>query len=94
MPSTDLLLYFQRALALEEHWVVSGTHYEKTCNAWLKKMDAHKATVLELLGDVYGKEQAFKRYIDWRLFFLACAELFGYNKGQEWFVSHYRFQKQ
>jgi cyclopropane-fatty-acyl-phospholipid synthase len=94
MPSDDLLLHFQRDLALEDHWIVPGTHYERTCNEWLKKMDQHVAAVLQVLEKVYGsKEEAYRRYIDWRLFFLSCAELFGYNNGQEWVVSHYRFAK-
>ena len=94
MPSDDLLLYFQGALALEDKWIVPGTHYEKTCNAWLEKMDAHKSEVLPVLEKVYGTaEEAKKRFIDWRLFFLACAELFGYKGGSEWMVSHYRFLK-
>jgi len=93
MPSDDLLLYFQDDLAIERHWAVNGRHYEKTCNAWLAKMDENKGEVLKVLGGVYGEENAYKRYVDWRLFFLACAELFGYAGGEEWAVSHYLFQK-
>jgi cyclopropane-fatty-acyl-phospholipid synthase len=94
MPSDDLLLHFQGALALEDHWVLPGGHYEKTCNAWLEKMDAHKREVLPLLERVYGSaEEARRRFIDWRLFFIACAELFGHSGGNEWAVSHYLFSK-
>jgi len=93
MPSDDLLLYFQRDLQLAEHWIVAGQHYERTCNEWLKKMDANKTQVIALLEGVYGKGEGLGRYVDWRLFMISCAELFGYNKGTEWAVSHYTFQK-
>jgi len=93
MPSDDLLLHFQRDVTLEGHWLVNGRHYERTCNEWLKKMDAHKPEVVALLDGVYGAGKGFARYVDWRLFFLACAELFGFNGGNEWAVSHYTFRK-
>ena len=94
MPSDDLLLHFQGALALEDKWVVPGGHYEKTCNAWLEKMDARKGEVLKVLEATYGSAaEAQVRYIDWRLFFIACAELFGFSQGSEWAVSHYLFTK-
>ena len=65
----------------------------QTCEAWLAKMDSQKAETLAVLEGVYGKKERLRRYVNWRLFFLACAELFGYRDGNEWAVSHYRFVK-
>jgi cyclopropane-fatty-acyl-phospholipid synthase len=93
MPSDDLLLHFQEELALVNHWGVNGKHYERTCNEWLRKMDSKRDEALAVLAGVYGEENKHKRYVDWRLFFLACAELFGYKGGEEWAVSHYLFVK-
>jgi cyclopropane-fatty-acyl-phospholipid synthase len=93
MPSDDLLLYFQDHLKIEEHWCVSGMHYSKTSEAWLAKMDANKAEIMPLFRETYGADQAVKWWCYWRIFFMACAELWGYREGEEWIVSHYRFVK-
>lgn len=93
MPSDDLLLYFQDHLKIEDHWCVSGMHYSRTSEAWLANMDAHKAEILPLFAETYGKDQVTRWWVWWRLFFLACAELWGYKGGEEWIVSHYRFIK-
>ncbi len=93
MPSDDLLLYFQRDLSVEQHWRVSGTHYEKTARAWLANQDAHKEELLPIFAEVYGEDAARQWFGRWRLFFLACAELFGHARGEQWWVSHYRFAK-
>lgn len=92
MPSDHLLLYFQEQLKIEQHWRVSGTHYEKTSNAWLKNMDIHKSQIMEIMKRVYGNE-AVRWWSYWRIFFMACAELWGYKNGSEWMVSHYLFRK-
>ncbi len=93
MPSDDLLLYFNEYLSIEQHWHVSGMHYSKTSEAWLQNMDKHKAEIMPLFEETYGKDQALKWWVYWRIFYLACAELWGYNKGEEWIVSHYLFTK-
>jgi cyclopropane-fatty-acyl-phospholipid synthase len=93
MPSDDLLLYFQDDLAIEKHWRVSGTHYQRTSEAWLENMDAHEPTITPILERVYGKDQTAKWRAYWRVFFMSCAELWGFRGGNEWLVSHYRFAK-
>lgn len=93
MPSDHLLLYFQRDLLIEEHWRVNGVHYTKTLLAWLANMDAARDELMGVMRDVYGARDAQLWFVRWRIFMLACAELFGYRGGEEWFVSHYRFVK-
>ena len=93
MPSDDLLLYFNDHLTVEKHWHVSGSHYAKTSEAWLKNMDAHKAEIIPLFEQTYGKDQAIKWWAYWRIFYMACAELWNYKGGNEWIVSHYLFHK-
>ncbi|MEO6788293.1 MAG: cyclopropane-fatty-acyl-phospholipid synthase family protein [Chthoniobacteraceae bacterium] len=94
MPSDDLLLYFQDDLRIEQHWCASGTHYEKTAEAWLQNMDANHAEIWPLFEQAYGADKAKRWWTYWRIFFLACAELWGYRHGNEWHVSHYRFHRQ
>lgn len=91
MPSNDLLLYFQNDLKLEKQWLVDGRHYRNTSNAWLVKMDSKRDELIPLFESTYGVEESQKWWNYWRLFFLACAELWGYEKGSEWMVSHYLF---
>ena len=92
MPSDDLLLHFQDHFRIRERWRVSGVHYQKTSEAWLERLDRHRREVLALFAGVYGKGEALKWLVRWRVFFMACAELFGYAHGQEWIVSHYLFE--
>lgn len=93
MPSDDLLLYFNEDLKIESHYHWDGTHYQKTAECWLQNMDAHKTEIMPILSNTYGAENATKWWVYWRIFFMACAELWGYKKGTEWFVSHYVFKK-
>jgi cyclopropane-fatty-acyl-phospholipid synthase len=93
MPSDDLALHCQRDLQLVRRWRWDGRHYQKTSEAWLANMDAKRDAVWPVLEATYGKEQAGVWWMRWRLFFLSVAELFGYDDGQQWWVSHYLFEK-
>ncbi len=100
MPSDDLLLQFQDHLAVEEHWQVNGEHYARTCDGWLRNMDANRSDIDAILASTYaagaGTQQGreVRRWrARWRIFFMACAELFRFDGGREWFVAHYRFSK-
>lgn len=93
MPAADTFLHFQEHLRLEQQWRLAGTHYERTSNHWLENQDRHADEILRLFEDVYGKAEAKLWAQRWRMFWMACAELFGYAGGNEWLVAHYRFQK-
>jgi cyclopropane-fatty-acyl-phospholipid synthase len=93
MPSDDLPLRFQQRLSLlrRDRW--DGRHYAKTANAWLANMDSKKERVLPIMAQTYGEAAAGQWFQRWRIFFMACAELFGHADGQEWYVSHYLFSR-
>lgn len=93
MPSAGLLHHFNRDLRVAAQWAVSGVNYERTCNDWLANMDANRRLIMPLFEETYGRKQARKFWSYWRIFFMACAELFGHNNGNEWFVSHYLFER-
>eukprot|EP00636_Phaeomonas_parva_P015447 CAMPEP_0118876946 /NCGR_PEP_ID=MMETSP1163-20130328/17428_1 /TAXON_ID=124430 /ORGANISM="Phaeomonas parva, Strain CCMP2877" /LENGTH=355 /DNA_ID=CAMNT_0006812607 /DNA_START=48 /DNA_END=1115 /DNA_ORIENTATION=- len=93
MPSDELLMHFQDSLHMEDHWVMDGTHYYRTANDWLENLDRNRDKLWPVLTSTYGAGNEQKWYVNWRLFFLATAELFGYDNGKHWVVSHYRFVK-
>ncbi|MCE9597767.1 MAG: cyclopropane-fatty-acyl-phospholipid synthase family protein [Spirochaetia bacterium] len=92
MPSADLLLYFKEPMTIEKHWAVNGMHYAKTARAWLENADLNKDRVMDVLRAGYGSKAA-QWFEYWRIFFMACEELFAWNRGEEWLVNHYRFGK-
>jgi cyclopropane-fatty-acyl-phospholipid synthase len=93
MPAQNLLPSYQRDLQLDRQWCWDGRHYERTCNAWLKRQDDHQDEIRALFAEAYGSDQVELWLNRWRMFYMACAELFGFRDGREWFVGHYRFQK-
>nr|MEE4268150.1 cyclopropane-fatty-acyl-phospholipid synthase family protein [Candidatus Krumholzibacteria bacterium] len=93
MPSDDLLSRFDQDLKVAQSWQVPGEHYQKTCEAWLTRMDDQRNQVREILAGTYGADQVTRWWVRWRIFFMACAELFGYRGGREWFVGHYLLKR-
>ncbi|MER3547271.1 MAG: SAM-dependent methyltransferase [Rhodanobacteraceae bacterium] len=90
MPSADTLLMFQRHLCIEQRWLIDGTHYQRSADNWLARQDRQRHAVMAVLERAYG-EAAPLWFQRWRMFWMSCAELFGYAGGQEWLVAHYRF---
>jgi len=93
MPADQLFYNFQDDLKIENQWQVNGQHYEKTSRAWLDKMDSSKEEILKIFEKTYGKGEGLKWLRYWRVFFMACEELFAYDQGREWYVSHYLLKK-
>jgi cyclopropane-fatty-acyl-phospholipid synthase len=84
MPSAQLLRRFQDDLQITDEWHLSGTHYARTAEAWYENLVTHRHEIERILDR--------RQYQRWRVFFLACAELFGYAGGAEWLIAHYRFR--
>ena len=93
MPARDTLLYFQNNLSVERQWSFSGSHYKRTAEAWLSNLDEYKKPITNLFDRVYGPNEGRLWVQRWRMFFMACSELFGYDDGEQWIVAHYRFEK-
>jgi len=94
MPAADTFLHFQSDLRVMQQWRLSGRHYQQTANDWLANQDSHHQEVLALFKQTYGPQDAALWVQRWRMFWMACAELFGYAEGNEWLVAHYVFAPQ
>ena len=92
MPSFDLLHYFQDDLVLINSWQVNGSHYKKTCRAWLSNQDKKREIIMKTFHQFYGEDSNLWFY-RWRIFWMACEELFAFNDGKEWFVGHFLMKK-
>ena len=91
MPSHALPFRLQITFEVISDWPESGFHYQKTAEAWLQNLDKNHAEAVRVLQAAgHPKKANAERQVQrWRMFFLACSELFGYRQGNEWLVSHY-----
>ncbi|MDX2436307.1 MAG: cyclopropane-fatty-acyl-phospholipid synthase family protein [Acidobacteriota bacterium] len=87
MPSEELPRSYDADLEVEDQWRVNGLHYSRTLEAWLETMDGNREALMPLFRATYG-EDAARWFARWRMFFMACSELFRYHGGDEWFVTH------
>lgn len=88
MPAADMLERLDIPFDLDARWNESGMHYSLTAEAWLRNLDRHEGELLRVLAREYGADAATRQLQRWRMFFLACAELFGFSGGSEWLVTH------
>lgn len=94
MPARGTLEHFQEHMQLQESWEVPGWHYQRTARAWLDNLDQHRLAARAALAQAPGAtapRETRLRLQRWRIFFMACEELFGFRGGNEWLVGHYRF---
>ncbi|XP_015884429.3 (S)-coclaurine N-methyltransferase-like isoform X1 [Ziziphus jujuba] len=91
--SAGLLLYFQDDVSVVDHWLVNGKHFAQTSEEWLKRMDQNISFIKPIMETTYDKDSAVKWTVNWRTFFIYNTELFGYNNGEEWMISHILFKK-
>ncbi len=93
MPSRDYIRHLDTPLEVEAEWTWSGDHYRRTAEAWVANLRRHRTEILRILSGARGPAEARRSYQRWRIFFLACAEMFGLRSGNEWMVAHYRLRR-
>ena len=93
MPSFDLFKVFDEDLVVEKRWWISGRHYERTAEDWLRRMEFKRDEIVRLFERTYGEKQAERWFQRWRMFYMAVSEMFGFDEGRQWGVAHYRLCK-
>jgi cyclopropane-fatty-acyl-phospholipid synthase len=89
MPPLDLFEHVHGPFRLESRWEIGGEHYARTSCAWLDNLDAARDLVLRRFQQDLAPAAARQQLQRWRMFVMACEELFAYDAGRQWLVSHH-----
>ena len=91
MPSHNLFHRLIEPHRVEESWWMDGSHYRRTVEAWLARLDASRPAVATILRPIFGDDT--KLLIQrWRIFLMACSELVGFAGSELLGVSHHRLR--
>ena len=93
MPAENLLTLTNKDMVVDRFWRVNGRHYARTLRAWLDRIDDNAQDAIAILERHHGQEEARIQHGRWRVFFMACEELFAFKGGEEWHVAHYLLGK-
>jgi cyclopropane-fatty-acyl-phospholipid synthase len=91
MPAEHLFRRYQQDVAVRQQWWINGLHYSRTCQEWLRRLDANESQVRAALASANQSQDVRVLTQRWRMFFMACAEFFKFGNGEEWGVAHYSF---
>lgn len=90
MPSEAWIPEAMDALEHRQTWRFEGRHYSRTLAAWRERLEEQRAAALAVLGRGTTVAEAERRWQRWRVFLIACEELFAARHGREWGVVHHR----
>lgn len=92
MPCLNLPVAIQSNLRVDQQWSINGNHYARTLRAWLDRLDSIRPEVVSVFSKDLGRQEGQKAVQRWRMFLMACEELFAFNEGTDWYVAHYSLQ--
>jgi len=92
MPSEELPYAYPQHLRVARHWRIGGTHYQRTLESWLARLDADPERIEAALAESARDLSPATLRRHWRLFFISCAEIFGYAQGESWHVAQFRME--
>lgn len=87
VPSADLYEHVRGPLELQRQWQVSGRHSARSWNGWLTNLDINREEVIQAFEADLPPIDARRQFQRWRMFAMACEELFAYGDGSEWFIN-------
>lgn len=88
-PPRDIFAFLGQFVSLEQDWVLSGRHYQKSTGSWHARLERQGMQALPILARAYGQEQAEVWYRRWKFYLNFLTELFATRDGQAWQILQY-----